>query len=123
MPRTALLVGNASNADVAIYSVQANDRGASEPLQLLQTLYMRSSDASSPPLFGHLLAVPAAGLVVIAGASTKSVYAVHLTGTPAVHPSSCRSFLFRLFSNGLWRCARSISVAGYILAPMSLGKR
>ncbi len=97
MPRTALLVGNASNADIAMYSVQENGEGASDSLQLLQTLYICSSAASSPPPFGHLLAVPAAGLVVIASASTKSVYAVHLTGAPAVRTSIHRRVLLKLF--------------------------
>lgn len=75
-----LLVGNASNSDVAMLSAPRDVGGVPRPLQILQKLYICSSDKGAPSFFGHLLAVRAAGLLVLASASSKSVYAVHLTG-------------------------------------------
>lgn len=68
-----LVAGNSDNSRLALYGLS----GSAE-LQLLQVLELQSSDAGG--FFNHMLAMPHAGLVILANAKRKSVYALHITG-------------------------------------------
>ncbi len=65
-------------ARVALHSVE----DASRALQLRQTLRFAKSGDSSKAFFNHMLALPGAGLAVLANAQQKSIYVLHLTGKP-----------------------------------------